>query len=190
MKPCRRTSINKGWDSHCRPSLAEQMTRCQIAIMKNHLWKIPPLARIPSSLHGPANSLFSHTSHGYMEQQQNKDTHTHGNRMVAKWKAEVYLIPRFQRAVLFTSGCAHELILQVRVNLPWFAPKWSLCLSLSEAFGVGGCLGGWVFLSAASTDCGFVQSPACGKVCSSKNRRCKQKKDFQEWPTLPHLPHS
>lgn len=138
MKPCRRTSINKGWDSHCRPSLAEQMTRCQIAIVKNHLWKISPLARIPSSLHVPANSLFSHTSHGYMEQRQNKDTHTHGNRMVAEWKAEVYLIPRFQRAVLFRSGCAHELILQVRVNLPWFAPKWSLCLSLSEAFGVGG----------------------------------------------------
>lgn len=111
-------------------------------------------------------------------------------------------MPRFQQAVLFTSGCAHELILQVRVNLPWFAPKWSLCLSLSEVFGVGGCLGGWVFLSAASTDCGFVQSPACGKVCSSKNRQCKQNKKtsrndrrlcisriakYNRWPVTPIL---
>lgn len=87
MKPCRRTSINKGWESHCRPSLAEQMTRCQIAIVKNHLWKVSPLARIPSSLHVPANSLFLHTSHGYVEQQQNKDTHTwqqNGGRMKSR----------------------------------------------------------------------------------------------------------
>lgn len=85
IKPWSRNSINKGWDSS-KPSSAEQVTRCQIAIVENYLWKISPLARIPSPLHVPANSLFSHTSHGYVEQQQNKDTHTHTpTRMATEW---------------------------------------------------------------------------------------------------------